>query len=308
MGSLEQETRKKCAFPVEFMCVRLGVSKSGYYDWRNRPDSATTLRRRELKLLIQKAFEVSDSTYGYRRIHAQLGRWGHRVGLELVRQLMRELSLVSCQPRPRRWSLTQAADGAVPDLVGRDFTAKAPGEQLVGDITYIPTGEGWLHLATVIDCCTKEVVGYALGDHYRTPLIVRAIRNAARNRKLAKGAIFHNDRGSEGGFNWSSQHLDHGGVRWDESRSRRCRRRLWERDGSGRRSGAAAADAFTGPAGAVSCGAAGLLAADRVWSDDGRGRGGCWRFMAGRIPVVPSRWRHVTDQPGRAHRPLSVVR
>ncbi len=184
------------AFPVEFMCERLDVSKSGYYGWRRRPDSATLQRREELKLLIKKAFETSDSTYGYRRVHAQLLRWDVTAGLELVRQLMRELGLMSCQPRPKRWSLTQAAAGAVPDLVGRNFTAEAPGEKLVGDITYIATGEGWLFLATVIDCCTKEVIGYAMDDHYQTPLISRAIRNAARNRRLAKNAIFHSDRGS----------------------------------------------------------------------------------------------------------------
>ncbi|MCC2280836.1 IS3 family transposase [Streptomyces sp. ET3-23] len=86
--------------------------------------------------------------------------------------------------------------GTVPDLVGRNFTAEAPGEKLVGDITYVKTGEGWLYLATVIDCCTKEVTGYAMDDHYQTPLISRAIRKAARNRKLAKGAVFHSDRGS----------------------------------------------------------------------------------------------------------------
>ncbi|MCX5233040.1 IS3 family transposase [Streptomyces sp. NBC_00233] len=83
----------------------------------------------------------------------------------------------------------------MPDLVGRDFTAESPGEKLVGDITYVPTGEGWLYLATVIDCCTKEVIGYAMEDHYQTPLISRAIENAARNRKLAKNAIFHSDNG-----------------------------------------------------------------------------------------------------------------
>ena len=184
------------AYPVEFMCEHLGVSKSGYYDWRRRPDSATARRREELKLLAKKAFDMSDSTYGYRRIHAQLLRWGHTAGPELVRQLMRELGLVPCQPRPKRWSLTQAAPGPAPDLVGRDFTAEAPGEKLVGDITYIPTSEGWLYLATVIDCCTKEAIGYAMDDHYQTPLISQSIRNAARNRKLAKGAIFHSDRGS----------------------------------------------------------------------------------------------------------------
>lgn len=184
------------AFPVEFMCDRLDVSKSGYYEWRDRPDSATTRRREELKLLIQKAFEMSDSTYGHRRVHAQLARWGHDAGPELVRRLMRELGLVPCQPKPKRFGLTQAAAGDVPDLVRRNFTAEAPGEKLVGDITYVKTGEGWLYLATVIDCCTKEVIGYAMDDHYQTPLISRAVRNAARNRKLSSGAIFHSDRGS----------------------------------------------------------------------------------------------------------------
>jgi putative transposase len=184
------------AYPVEFMCERLGVSKSGYYHWRGRPESATAQRRDHLKLLIQKAFTLSDSTYGYRRIHAQLLRWGVAAGPELVRQLMRDLGMKPCQPRPRRRSLTQAAPSPVPDLVGRDFTADAPGKKLVGDITYVPTDEGWLYLATVIDCCTKEVIGYAMDGHYQTPLISRAIRNAARNRHLEDGAIFHSDRGS----------------------------------------------------------------------------------------------------------------
>lgn len=185
------------AFPVDFMCARLDVSRSGYYEWRGRPESATAARREELKALILKIFADSDSTYGYRRVHAQLRRWDVQAGPELVRQLMRELGLVSCQPKPKRFSLTKAGlPFPVPDLVGRDFTAEAPGEKLVGDITYIPTGEGWLYLATIIDCCTKEVIGYAMDDHYQTPLISRAIKNAARNRKLAPKAIFHSDRGS----------------------------------------------------------------------------------------------------------------
>ncbi|WP_438484886.1 IS3 family transposase [Streptomyces sp. S186] len=108
---------------------------------------------------------MSDSTYEHRRIQAQLHRRGVTVGLELVRRLMRELGLQPCQPRPKRFNLAQAAAGQVPDLVGRNFTAEAPGEKLVGDITYIATGEGWLYLATVIDCCTKDVIGYAMDNH-----------------------------------------------------------------------------------------------------------------------------------------------
>lgn len=186
----------KYAYSVEFMCWMLDVSKSGYYEWRGRPDSATTQRREELKTLIRQIFDASDSTYGYRRVHAQLQRTGVGVGLELVRHLMRHLQLVPCQPRPRRTALTMPDTAAVPDLVGRDFTAPAPGHKLVGDITYIPTGEGWLYLATVLDCCTKEVIGYAVDNHYQSSLIIRAIQHAARHRTLADGAIFHSDRGS----------------------------------------------------------------------------------------------------------------
>jgi putative transposase len=80
--------------------------------------------------------------------------------------------------------------------VRRDFTATAPGEKMVGDISYIPTWEGWLYLATVIDCYTKEVIGWAMDDHYKTPLITTAIRMAARNHELQPEAIFHSDRGS----------------------------------------------------------------------------------------------------------------
>ncbi|MER5757626.1 IS3 family transposase [Streptomyces sp. NPDC002088] len=212
----------ECAYSVEFMCGRLGVSRSGYYDWRSRPESATAQRREELKLLIEKAFDMSDGTYGHRRIQAQLDRWGVTAGLELVRRLMRELGLEPCQPRPKRFSLTQATVGQVPDLVGRNFTADAPGEKLVGDITYIATGEGWLYLATVIDCCTKEVIGYAMDDHYQTPLISRAIRNAARNRNLSAGAIFHSDRGSNYMSAEFGKTLDWFGLRRSSGRTGIC--------------------------------------------------------------------------------------
>ena len=154
-------------------------------------------RREELKLLVGKAFEDSDGTYGYRRVWWQLARWGVRAGLELVRALMRELGLVACQPRPWRPSTTQqGAAGPIPDLVNRDFSADAPGRKMVGDITYIPTWEGWVYLATVIDCATRKVAGWAMDDNYRTPLITCAIEMAARNLDLPADAVFHSDRGS----------------------------------------------------------------------------------------------------------------
>lgn len=151
-----------------------------------------------MKQLIVVIFEMSDETYGYRRIHAALRRCGHACSLELVRALVRQLGLVPCQPRPWRHSLTDQdpAAGPIPDLLQRDFTASAPGERMVGDITYIPTWEGWVFLATVIDCYTKAVIGWAMSDNYKTPLINAAIGMAVRNHDIKKGAIFHSDRGS----------------------------------------------------------------------------------------------------------------
>jgi transposase InsO family protein len=185
-------------FPVVKMCEWADVSTSGYYEWRHRPASATATRREQLKTLIKAVFELSDQTYGYRRVHAQLVRQSEQVSAELVRELMRELGLVACQPRPYRPTTTTPGDpGPIPDLVNRDFTADAPGEKMVGDITYIPTRQGWVYLATVIDCYTKACIGYAMADHLRSELVIDALAMAARNYPLVEGAIFHSDRGTQ---------------------------------------------------------------------------------------------------------------
>jgi putative transposase len=185
-------------YTVVGMCRWLAVSTSGFYGWRGRPESATSRRRGSLEVLIIKIFEESDETYGHRRVHADLARRDEHCTVELVRGLMRELGLVACQPRPWRHNLTDQdpAAGPIPDLVARNFTADAPGVKMVGDITYIPTWQGWVFLATVLDCHTKAVVGWAMDDNYRTPLITKAIRMAARNGNLQPRAIFHSDRGS----------------------------------------------------------------------------------------------------------------
>ena len=181
------------------MCRWAGVSRSGYYDWRDRPQSATAARREILEAEVVFAFEHSDGTYGYRRVHAQLARWGTAVDPETVRTIMRELGLVACQPRPFRLTTTIAGDAeSLPDLVGRDFTAQAPGIKLVGDITYIRTWEGWLYLATVLDCFSKKVLGYAMADHMRTELVVDALHIANRNFRFTPGeTVFHSDRGTQ---------------------------------------------------------------------------------------------------------------
>jgi putative transposase len=206
------------------MCAWMGVSRSGFYDWRDAPQSATAQRRGILALYVAKSFKESDGTYGYRRVHVDLACWGVPAGPELVRSLMRELGLEPCQPRPSRVSLTEAGgqEHHIPDLVQRDFTATAPGTRLVGDITYIQTWEGWLYLATVIDCHTKMVIGWATGDNYRTPLIEKAIGMAARNYPLAADAVFHSDRGSNYTSSQFARTLESHGIRQSVGRTGIC--------------------------------------------------------------------------------------
>ena len=126
----------------------------------NATESATEKRRELLKVKVKALFEANNGEYGYRRVHQALLRGGEECSPELVRSSAK-LGLEPCQPRPYRHSLTEQ-DGAasqVPDLVNRDFTAEKPGQKMVGDITYIPTWEGWAFLATVIDCATRKIAG-----------------------------------------------------------------------------------------------------------------------------------------------------
>ena len=195
---------------VARMCALLEVSKSGFYEWRRRPVSAAQRRRELLADMVRALFEAFDATYGYRRIHAELVRAGERVGPELVRKLMREMGLIPVQPKPFR--TTTEPDPHAPDtvdLVKRDFTAQRPGTKVVGDITYIRTWQGWLYLASLIDCCTREVIGYAMAEHMRTELVLDAVDMAMRNGRLEADCIMHSDRGTQHrrpntGKNWSS--------------------------------------------------------------------------------------------------------
>lgn len=205
------------------MCAWLDVSRSGFYDWRRRPVSATARRRELLKVKITALFEANNAEYGYRRMHAALVRGGEVVDDETVRRLMRELGLEPCQPRPWRRSLTeQGVAGPIPDLVNRDFTAQVPGQKMVGDITYVETWEGWVYAATVIDCATRKIAGWAVDDNYKTPLITRAIEMAAANLDLPPGAIFHSDRGSNYTSAEFARVLDGLGIRQSVGRTGVC--------------------------------------------------------------------------------------
>ncbi|MET4782794.1 putative transposase [Glaciihabitans sp. UYNi722] len=184
--------------PVVKMCHWLGVSTSGFYHWLTRPQSATAARRDALTARVRYFFQESDGTYGYRRIHADLADEDTECSPELVRQIMRETGLIACQPRPFRVTTEADAQAAadMPDLVRRDFTADRPGVKFVGDITYIHTWQGFIYLATVIDCYSKKVVGWSIADHMRTELVEDALKNAAATTVIHPHAIWHSDRGS----------------------------------------------------------------------------------------------------------------
>ncbi|MGY5036200.1 IS3 family transposase [Streptomyces sp. 900116325] len=141
---------------------------------------------------------ASRCTYGVPRIHAESRRLDRRVNRKRVERIMRERAITGVTRRMRR-SLTRPAKRAVPaaDLIGRDFTADAPGRKLVGDITYIPTEQGWLYLATWLDLTTREIVGYSMADHHRASLVVDALTTAAGRGRLQPGCIAHSDSGSE---------------------------------------------------------------------------------------------------------------
>ena len=180
------------------MCRLLEVSTSGFYDWLDRPDSASQQRREELKSLIEHAFVNSGRTYGHRRICSELARQGVDVDDELVRKLMRELGLTPVQVKRRKGlTVPDQQAGGLPDLLGRDFTAELPGQAMVGDITQINTAEGPLFLATVIDCFSKSILGWSLDEQYPAGLVCAALDMAALRVSFPEGAIFHSDRGSQ---------------------------------------------------------------------------------------------------------------
>jgi transposase InsO family protein len=141
---------------------------------------------------------ASRHTYGVPRIHAELRRRGRQVNRKRIARLMRERDIRGVTRRKRR-SLTRPDTKAkpAPDLIGRDFRAERPGIKLVGDITCLPTAEGWLYLACRLDLATREVVGYAMADHHRAELVTDALDMAHGRARLEAGCVIHSDRGSE---------------------------------------------------------------------------------------------------------------
>jgi len=184
---------------ISRLCSVLGVSRVGFYAWRERRPSARELRDRELEQLIRAVFIDSRETYGAPRVHAELRARGVRVGKKRVARLMRRLELegVSRRGKRRRTTVPDPAAPPAPDLVKRRFIAERPDQLWLADITYLPTYEGWLFLAVVMDVCSRKIVGWAMREDLKSDLVVDALGMAVARRRPKPGVVHHSDRGSQ---------------------------------------------------------------------------------------------------------------
>jgi putative transposase len=238
VAALIAAQREDHLIPHAVACRALGVSQSWFCKWRGGAPGPRARRRDRLKAEVSRLFKVRQGKYGSPRITADLRDGGWRVSENTVAALMRELGLAARRKR-RRKAATRPGKGRwrAPDLVKRDFPAGQLNRKWFGDGTQIATDEGRLHLVSVLDVASRRVLGFALGERHDAALAYGALAMAIAVRGgQVPGVVFHTDQGSEGGFNRSSQHLDQGGVRWDEGR-RQCRLRRRVLGGSGRRIG-----------------------------------------------------------------------
>jgi putative transposase len=189
----------KARHRVSRLCSVLGVSRQGFDQWQRRAPSRRHVQDQHLKRLIVDAHEKSWRTYGAPRIHAELRDLGIRVAKKRVARLMRELGIegVSRRRLGKRTTVQAEAAKAAPDLLERRFCAERPDQVWVADITYIPTHEGWLFLAAVVDLCSRRCVGWSMRNDLHADLVIDAVSMAITRRRPAAGLVHHSDRGSQ---------------------------------------------------------------------------------------------------------------
>lgn len=215
---------EKANYPIKMMARVLKVSRSGYYAWKTRRQNNDSFTG--LKTEIEKRWLNSNKVFGAKTIHSRLRddpKSDFAPTLYRVRKCMRELGIQGIQTRSS--TKTTIADPKAPirpDLIKRDFTSPVPTYKLVGDITYLKTGEGWLYLATVIDLCTRMVVGWALADNMKADLVINALSMAHTRGYVAENGIFHSDLGSQYTSKAFSQFTDSISVRLSVGRKGTC--------------------------------------------------------------------------------------
>lgn len=190
---------EKASYPVSELCRVLRVSRSGYYDWKGRPPSKRERENADLTERIREIHQRSRETYGYPRVHAELRALGVDCNRKRVARLMRKDGLQGCVRGRRRKHTTRQNLLAIPapDLVERNFVATAPDRLWTADITYLPTDEGFLYLAFILDVYSRKVVGWSMASHLRSELVAAALQMAVHRRNPSAGLIHHGDRGSQ---------------------------------------------------------------------------------------------------------------
>lgn len=194
--------RKAEGFPITMACEVAEVSRQAFHDWRARRAAGPTaaeLAELELVELMREIHAEHDGTYGVPRMCEELARRGHTINHKRVERLMRAHGIVGVhKPAKVRTTIPAEDNPPMPDLVGRHFAPGAPDVAWCGDITYVPTGEGWLYLASVLDLGSRRLLGYSMAEHMRTELVADALTMAAGARGgQTAGVIFHGDRGSQ---------------------------------------------------------------------------------------------------------------
>ena len=205
------------------MCLLLEVSRSGYYEWLSRAPRTQGEAAQLVEARVKHYFAQGRGTYGTRRIKYLLAQEGLQVSRRRIGRVLAQAGL-RCKTRCRFKAPMAAgqAQAVAPNQLNREFTVPTPDTVYAGDITYLPTGEGWLYLAVVLDLCSRAVVGWSMADHMRAELVNQALAMAICQRRPAAGLIMHTDRGSQYGADSYRQLLTQHGIAPSMSRKGNC--------------------------------------------------------------------------------------
>ena len=207
------------------MCRVLKVSRSGFYGWARDEESKRATNDRELSASIRESFKKSRDTYGARRIRRDLFTAGKRVGRKRVRRLMKALSLRPKGKKQFRVCTTDSKHGFAPspNLLNREFAVDTLNTVYLSDLTYIQTGEGWLYLTTVMDMCSRLIVGWSMSETMETSVTtIPALEMALGRRSVSPGLIFHSDRGVQYADRNFRKLVDANGINQSMSRKGNC--------------------------------------------------------------------------------------
>jgi len=211
-------------FSVVKMCKVLGVSTSGYFKWRNQEPSQQEIRKKEIQERITYLYYDSNKIYGSPKITSLLKKEGYNITERTVGLYMKELSLRSCVSKKFKVVTTDSNHDypVAPNKLNQNFAVSTPNKVWVADITYIPCREGKLYLATILDLCTREIVGWRLNGNMETQLILDALKSAYQSRKPPKGLIHHSDRGTQYASHVYRDQLVEYGMEASMSRTGNC--------------------------------------------------------------------------------------